>query len=54
MDFSNLDFKTIDTEILANEDKEQEEIVVAVGGEDVVDVGRADLGQGDEAVAPPS
>ncbi|KAK9993902.1 hypothetical protein SO802_023605 [Lithocarpus litseifolius] len=37
MDFSNLDFETIDTEILADEAKEQKEATTtASGGEDVV------------------
>nr|POE56926.1 hypothetical protein CFP56_27877 [Quercus suber] len=54
VDFSNLDFKAINTEVLADEAKEQEETTAATatGGEDVADAGGADLGQGDEAVAP--
>ena len=37
VDFSNMDFEKIDIEILADEDKEQEEVEVdAVGEKDVV------------------
>nr|POF02875.1 hypothetical protein CFP56_10932 [Quercus suber] len=54
VEFSNLDFETIDTEVLANKAREQEEAAaVVVGGEDAPDAGRADQGQGDEAIAPP-
>ena len=48
VDFSNLNFETINSEILANEAKEQEENVVAatatvvVGGDNATDVGRAE------------
>ena len=48
VDFSNLNFETINTKILANEAKEQEENVVAatatvvVGGDNATDVGRAE------------
>ena len=51
VDFSNLDFETIDTEILADEAKEQEE-VAATGGTDVAVTEGMDLGQGDETIAP--
>ena len=50
MDFSNLDFETINIEIMADEAKEQEE--VTAGGEDVVIAEGTDLGQGDKIVAP--
>ena len=54
VDFSNLDFETIDMEVLVDEAREQEEATtVASGGEDAPDVGRADKGQGDDAIAPP-
>lgn len=48
MDFSNLDFKAIDTEVLTDKAKEQEEttVVAATRGEDAADAGGADLGQG--------
>ena len=48
MDFSNLDFKAIDTEVLTDKAKEQEETtaVAATRGEDAADAGGADLGQG--------
>ena len=52
VDFSILDFETIDTKILLDEAREQAE--ASTGGEDAADVGRVDLGQGDEAIAPPS
>lgn len=51
LDFSNLDFETIDTEILADKAKEQEE-EAAAGGKDAAITEGTDLGQGDEAVAP--
>jgi len=51
MDFSNLDFETIDTEILANEAKEQEE-ATAIGGTDATITEGTDLGHRDEIVAP--
>ena len=51
VDFSNLDFETIDTEILADEAKEQEE-VAAIGGTDAAVTEGTDLGQGDETIAP--
>lgn len=51
MDFSNLDFETIDTEILTDEAKEQEE-ETAAGGKDAAVIEGMDLGQGDEVVAP--
>ena len=54
MDFPNLDFETIDMEVLVDEAREQEEAAaVAIGGEDAPEVGRVDQGQGDEAIAPP-
>lgn len=34
VDFSNLDFKVIDTEVLADEAKEQEETIVVANGAD--------------------
>ena len=52
VDFSILDFETIDTKILPDEAREQAE--ASAGGEDAADVGQADPGQGDEAVTPPS
>nr|POF05555.1 hypothetical protein CFP56_18070 [Quercus suber] len=51
MDFSNLDFETIDIEILAYKAKEREE-VAATGGTDAAVTEGTDLGQGDETVAP--
>lgn len=55
MDFSNLDFETIDTEILANEAREQEEAAATavVGGDDAIDAGRVDQGHEDEIVTTP-
>nr|POE86802.1 hypothetical protein CFP56_38718 [Quercus suber] len=47
----NLDFETVDIEILANEAKEQEE-VAAIGGTDAAVTEGMDLGQRDETVAP--
>jgi len=45
VDFSNLDFETIDMEVLVDKAREQEEATtVASGGEDAPDVGRADQG----------
>ena len=52
VDFSILDFETIDTEIIP--DKAREQVEASARGEDATDVGRADPGQGDEVVAPPS
>ena len=54
VDFSNLDFEVIDTEVLVDEAKEQEKTTttVAIGGEDATDAGGVDPGQGDKAVAP--
>ena len=53
VDFSNLDFEKIDTEILVNEVKEQEEADAdVVGGKDVVVTGGTDLGQRDKVVSP--
>ena len=53
MDFSNLDFETINIEIMADEAKEQEEVTAgSVGGEDVIIAEGTDLGQGDKIVAP--
>lgn len=55
MDFSNLDFEAIDTKVLAEEAKEQEETtIVAVGGRGATDAGQANPGQGDEAIARPA
>lgn len=52
-EFSNLDFKTIDIEILTDEAKEKEEAIVAVTGRADVAVAKgADLGQRSETVAP--
>lgn len=54
VDFPNLDFETIDMEVLVDKAKEQEEAAaITVGGEDAPDAGRADQSQGDEAIAPP-
>ena len=51
VEFSNFDFEKIDTEILADEAKEQEEVDVdvargkdAVGGKDATVTGGTDLG----------
>nr|POF03580.1 hypothetical protein CFP56_32532 [Quercus suber] len=52
VDFSNLDFEKIDTKILVDEAKEQEEIEVDVaGGKDAT---ITDRDQGDKATMPPS
>ena len=51
VDFSNLDFETIDIEILVDEAKGQEE-VAAIGGTDAAVTEGTDLGQGDETIAP--
>ena len=52
VDFSILDYETIDTEIIPDKAREQAE--ASARGEDATDVGRADPGQRDEVVAPPS
>ena len=53
VDFSNLDFETINIEILADEAKEQEEVIAGGGGgEDVIIAEGTDLDQGDKIVAP--
>nr|POE91549.1 hypothetical protein CFP56_23741 [Quercus suber] len=45
MDFSNLDFEAIDTEVLAEEAKEQKETtIVTAGGEGATDAGGANPG----------
>jgi len=46
VDFSNPDFKAIDTEVLSDKVKEQEETTVAATtrGEDVADAGGVDPG----------
>lgn len=55
VDLSNLDFEKINTEILADEAKEQEEVDAdAVRGKDATVTGGIDLGRGDKAVTPPS
>jgi len=55
VDFFNLDFEKIDIEILADEDKEQEEVEVDATGEKDAAGGKDATGdQGDEAVVPPS
>lgn len=51
VDFSNLDFDTIDIEILADEAKQKEE-EATTGGKDVAVTEGMDLGRRDEAVAP--
>lgn len=51
VDFSNLDFGTMDIEILANKAKEQEE-VAAIGGTDAAITEGTDLGQRGETVTP--
>ena len=53
VDFSNLDFEKIDTEILANEAKELEEtsVVAAVGRADVGEVRKSNSSQKDVATA---
>ena len=54
VDFSNLDFETIDIEILANEAKEQVDATTAIAeGKDAADAGCVDPGQGDEVVCSP-
>nr|POE55212.1 hypothetical protein CFP56_02212 [Quercus suber] len=54
VDFSNLDFEAIDTEVLADEAKKQEEITTAADTrrKDAVDAEGVDPGQGDKAIAP--
>ena len=54
VDFSNLDFEKIDTEILVDKAKELEEttIVATVRGTDIAEVRSLDLGQKDGAAAP--
>lgn len=54
IDFSNLDFEKIDTEILANEAKELEETAVTgtVRGTNIANVGSSDPVQEDEVAAP--
>ena len=54
VDFSNLDFEKIDTEILVDKPKELEEttIVATVRGIDIAEVRSLDLGQKDGAAAP--
>lgn len=55
VDLSNLDFEKINTEILADEAKEQEEADAdAVRGKDATVTGGIDLGRRDKAVTPPS
>lgn len=51
VDFFNLDFEKIDTEVLADEAKEQEETNAAatIGETDVIDVGSLDPSQKDGA-----
>ena len=49
VDFLNLDFEIIDTKILADEAKEQEEVIAivaveVVGGDDAMDAGQTDQG----------
>jgi len=53
VDFSNLDFEKIDTEILANEAKELEEtsVVAVVGGADAGEVRKSNSSQKDVATA---
>ena len=59
MDFSNLDFEAIDTEVLADEAKEQEEVTVAAVECDGATEGgpakeaRMDEGNVDEVIAAP-
>lgn len=54
MDFSNLDFETIDTEVLANEAKEQEEATaVVVEGDGATEGGPMVEGCMDEVIAAP-
>ena len=53
MDFSNLDFEKIDTEILPDEAKELEETDTATAiARDVPKMGSSDLGKMDGAVSP--
>lgn len=55
VDLSNLDFEKINTEILVDEAKEQEEADAdAVGGKDATVTGGIDLGRGDKVFTPPS
>ena len=54
MDFSNLNFEAIDTEVLANEAKEQTEAtVIAVEGDSATKGVPANEGCVDEVVAAP-
>ena len=54
VDFSNLDFETIDIEILADEAKEQEEATAtAIREDNAMDAKRIDQGHEDEDVATP-
>ena len=54
VDFSNLNFKKIDTEILTNEAKELEETdtAAAIGGVDVIEVRSSNLDKKDGVVTP--
>ena len=53
VDFSNLDFEKVDTEILVNEVKEQEEANAdVVGGKDAVVTRGIELGPRDKVVSP--
>ena len=54
MDFSNLDFKAIDTEALADEANEQEEATTAaVGGDGATEGGLMDEARVDKVIATP-
>ena len=54
VDFSNLDFETIDTEILVNEAKEQEEATITATREDnAMGAKRTNQGHEVEDVATP-
>ena len=54
MDFSNLDFETLDIEILADEAKEQEEATAtAIREDNAMDAKRIDQGHEDEDAATP-
>ena len=58
VDFLNLDFEIIDTKILADEAKEQEEVIAivaveVVGGDDAMDAGQTDQGHEDEVIIAP-
>lgn len=54
MDFSNLDFEVIDTKVVADEAKQQEETtVVADGGDGATDAGPTKQGHEDEVIVAP-